>query len=48
VFVTGAHQEKVLWQGELNQQFLDGFAPHLDDALETLLARLPAAGTGTD
>ena len=48
VFVTGAHQEKVLWQGELNQQFLDGFAPHLDDALETLLASFPPRDTETD
>ena len=48
VFVTGARQEKVLWQGELNQQFLDGFAPHLDDALEALLANFPPRETETD
>jgi hypothetical protein len=48
VFVTGARQEKLLWQGELNQQFLDGFAPHLGDALETLLANFPAPETATD
>ena len=41
VFVTGPHQEKLIWQGELNDQFLDGFTPHLDDALDSLLADFP-------
>ena len=41
VFVTGPHQEKLIWQGELNGQFLDGFTPHLDDALDSLLADFP-------
>jgi uncharacterized protein DUF4136 len=48
VFVTSPRQEKVLWQGELNDQFLDGFAPHLGDALESLLANFPPRETVTD
>lgn len=41
IFVTGPRQERLIWQGELNDQFLDGFTPHLDDALATLLADFP-------
>jgi hypothetical protein len=41
VYVTGAHQERVLWQGAFDETYQGGFAPHLDDAIETLLAEFP-------
>jgi len=41
VYVTGARQERVLWQGALDEQYPGGFAPHLDNAISTLLAEFP-------
>ena len=41
VYVTGARQERVLWQGALDEQYQGGFASHLDGAVASLLAEFP-------
>jgi hypothetical protein len=41
VYVTGARQERVLWQGAFAEQYPGGFAAHLDDAIASLLAEFP-------
>jgi len=44
VYVTGAQQERMLWQGALDEQYPGGFAHHLDDAIASLLADFPPSG----
>ena len=41
LYVTGAQQERLLWQSELTQQKLDGFTRHLDEAVRDVLAPFP-------
>jgi hypothetical protein len=47
LYVTSAKQERLLWQAELEEQHIDGFVAHLDDAVVTLLASFPARGYAT-
>jgi hypothetical protein len=37
VFLTSAHQEQLLWQAQLDARYPGGFAPHLDEALATVM-----------
>jgi hypothetical protein len=41
VYITGSGQERLIWQAELDERYLDGFARHLDDAVANLLERFP-------
>jgi hypothetical protein len=42
VYVTGARQERVIWQAALDERYAGGgFASHLDDAIDVLLAEFP-------
>jgi len=48
VYVTGAQQERVLWQAALDERYTGGFGPHLDDAITLLLAEFPPRATAPD
>jgi hypothetical protein len=41
LYVTGPNQERVLWKAELTDQRIDGFVPHLPEAVEALLDGFP-------
>ena len=42
IYLTGPHQERMIWQAVSEQRHSDGCARHLDDAVAELLERFPA------
>ena len=48
VYVTGAQQERVLWQAVFDDKYLGGFGRHLDDAIGSLLAEFPPRSRATE
>jgi hypothetical protein len=41
IYLTGPRQERMIWQAVSQQQYSDGCARHLDDAVADLLAQFP-------
>ncbi len=41
VFITSSGQERLLWQAQLDERFLDGLAANLDEAVARVLAVYP-------
>jgi hypothetical protein len=49
IYLTGAQQERMVWQAVSHEQHDDGCAPHLDEAVRRLVEQFPArAGDAPD
>jgi hypothetical protein len=48
IYITGPHQERILWQGASQEPHSDGCAAHLDGAVTGLLERFPGKAEVAD
>ena len=46
IYVTGSQQEKMIWQGVSEEKHANGCAPHLGEAVASLLASFPPPPRG--
>jgi hypothetical protein len=41
IYITGPHQERMLWRGVWEERYPDGCALHIDEAVANLIERFP-------